>query len=658
MKRWSIRDEAIKKLAEPGLGDKVHKATLHTVARRDELVAAIPEWQALRELGRRARLRALDEHDALLAQFTATMTARGITVTIAATAAEAARLITKLVTEVGTRVTKAKSMTSEEVGVNAALEAAGVQVTETDLGELIVQLAHQPPSHITAPSLHLSVEDTAAIFRDELDLEVPAWIDSPGSVDEATRQELAQELSLAARAVLRERFLGADVGISGANFLVADTGTLVLVENEGNIQLTTTLPKRHIVLAGIDKLVANEDDLAVLMRMLPISATGQLQSCYVSLFADRHPDMHVVLLDNGRRALMADPELRDLLTCIRCGACMNVCPVYRNIGGHAYDAPYPGPIGALLMPHLGSAERYGSLPFASSLCGACSETCPVKIPLHDRLLELRARLSDDQIGRELGLGLGMATTIMSRGWTIQAAARMYRAARPFAALAGTGRAWQERRDLPAAPAQTFRSWWRKHGRDRQVAAAPPRQPARRAEVTPTLPPPRDRLDRFADNLAALGPAGETELHRFADADAALEFLRARIGELAREDVIIEGDATDKRDYQLGVTGAALVIAESGGIVLDRKCRTDNRASTLVETHIVVVEPGQVVDTVSEALARRAELRAAGSWGDFQVIATGPSRTADIEKVLVIPAHGPRRLEVVLCDEPVDLAGCR
>jgi len=684
--RWPMRERTREKTADRSLGDKVHRATLRTVNHRAELVAERPDWEELRARAREARLRALDDHARLLGDFAGRLEARGVHVHVADTAEDAARLVTRLVMQVGGRVTKGKSMTSEEVELNPVLERAGAQVTETDLGELIVQLAGQPPSHITAPAIHLGVEDIARIFRDRLDMDVPAWVDGAEPVEEAERKRLAVELSLRARAVLRERFCRADVGISGANFLVAESGTLVLVENEGNIQLSTCLPRRHIAIAGIDKLIATEEDLALLLRLLPVSATAQRQTCYVSLFADPHPDMHVVLLDNGRRDLMEDAQQRDLLTCIRCGACMNACPVYRNVGGHAYGGAYSGPIGALLLPHLRGGERYRSLPFASSLCGACTEACPVSIPLHRHLLELRARYAGTESGVQLRTGLRVGATLMRAGWSMEAAARAYRLARPLAGLAPLGRAWGTTRELPSAPRQTFRSWWRKQHRPAAAATSgEPRgtrtgeaaMPVEEAASLPSSSSTRavagtasvgahtadasseeDLLARFGERLRELGPEGETELHRFADAEQARDYLRAEVAERDADSVLIDGEVAEKRDYALGVTRAGLLIAETGGIVLDRRDRSQNWVSILADTQIVVAQSGEIVATLDEALAARQARRESGAWHDLQVIVTGPSRTADVEKVLVIPAHGPRRLLVAICDDDVPLEDLR
>lgn len=675
MTRWPLRRVSRDKTAERALGDKVHRATLHTVGRRAQMVAQIPSWAALREQARAARLRALAKHDELLARFVERLEQRGVQVTVALTATKARSHITRLVLEAGGRVIKGKSMTSEELGLNQALEAAGAQVTETDLGELIVQLAGQPPSHITAPAIHLSTEDIARIFAEHLGMAVPSWALEGRMAAPETRRDLAKQLSLHARAHLRERFLNADVGITGANFLVADTGTVVLVENEGNIQLSSTLPARHIVLAGIDKLIESEADLAVLLQLLPVSATAQRQTCYVSRFADAHPDMHVVLLDHGRSTLMQDGELSDLLTCIRCGACMNACPVYRNIGGHAYGGAYSGPIGALLMPHLEGLERYAELPFASSLCGACAEVCPVKIPLDDHLLTMRARLTDRGHAHALGWSLGASAQALRRPEPLAVAAKLYPWLRPLASLSPAGRAWSATRDLPRPAQPSFRSWWRQqHGSPSTAAVARPTTtgPSRLDPATaarddapapPVRPAPTERepstpLERFTEHLAQLGPEGESELHHVASATAAVGLLRERLAEHPPEAVWLAGEPSAKREYALSIVTATALVADTGGVVLCWPDRVDGRAVALAETLLVVGQPEQLVDSLSEALLAGGGTDRAEAPEGIRVLVTGPSRTADVEKVLVIPAHGPRRLVVVLCDEPVDLSRVR
>ena len=670
MSRHNFREASRTSLADPGLASKVHKATLHTVALRSRLVETMHDWEELRIRAREARLRAIDNLDALLTAFYQAMKARGVSVSLAKSSEEARSIIVELAHQAKgkdgpLRVTKSKSMTTEEIALNSALEESGAIVTETDLGELIVQLAGQRPSHVTAPAIHLSTEDIARIFRDKLNMQVPPWIDDDQPANPDVRRRLALDLSLAARAHLRERFFGADVGITGANFLVAESGTVVLFENEGNIMLTTALPRRHIVVAGIDKLIETEADLGVLMRLLPVSATGQRQSSYVSFLADAHPDMHVVLLDNGRSGMKADRAMRDVLTCVRCGACMNACPVYRTVGGHAYGGAYPGPIGALLMPFIGGLDRFADLPFASSLCGACAEACPVKLPIPDRLLTLRTRITEREGAGCLTQPLRLAAASMASGTRMQHASRVYPWAKRLASFHPVGKAWLASRDMPPAPRETFRKWWTRH------RAPDPKQPKNDANAQPSLKPkphaepsqfdaPQlseiDLLQTFRQRIEELGPDGTTEIHAFDDPSVAAEFVRIRCDEHPRDRLGGVGHTLEKREYSLGVSRAAALIADTGGIVFDMNVRSLAYPIMLSETHLVLAKPSQLVASIPDAIALRTIMRKTDKWGDYQIIVTGPSRTADVEKVLVIPAHGPRRLVVVLCEGDVDLAG--
>ncbi|MBN1771860.1 MAG: LUD domain-containing protein [Deltaproteobacteria bacterium] len=655
----NLRRRTREAVADRDLGDKVHRATLRTVRKRDHLVAELPEWEDLRRRARELRLEALDRHAELLDAFRRALEARGATVTVAATRAEAAATVVRLAREAGRRVVKSKSITSEEVALNPALEAAGLEVTETDLGEWIVQLAGQAPSHITAPAIHLGVEDIARLLRDRAGVELPAWVERDGTAPQPEREALARELSLAARRILRERFLAADVGITGANFLVAESGTIVLVENEGNIRLTTCLPRRHVVLAGIDKLVARDADLGVLLRLLPVSATAQRQSGYVSLLADRHPDLHVVLLDGGRRRLMDDPEQRDLLACIRCGACLNACPIYRCVGGHAYGGAYPGPLGAALLPQLDDGARFAELPFASSLCGACTDACPVGIPLHERLLQLRARLVRSGAARDLGTTLRAATRTMRDPRRLRRALGLYRLGRPLLGLFPLARRWSNARALPRPVPETFHAWWtRTQGRADRGSSPPdpsPLRPCDSARDPSPLRPcdsARDPIDLFTSRLRELGPDGETEFHRFARAADARGFLRELLAGVPDDEVARSGAPHPRREVRFGLTGADALIADSGTVALCLDRREQSLASLLVDTHVVLAHPSSLLPDVAAYHRRRAE-RPAPPGGRLDVLIAGPSRTADIEKTLVIPAHGPRRMVVVLCDEPLD-----
>jgi L-lactate dehydrogenase complex protein LldF len=380
-------------LRDSHLREAVRRATDHSLAKRDEAVTELPNWELLRDRAARIRDRSLAGLDRHLLTLEERLAAKGGQVHWARDGAEANRIIGDIcrvsIPAKGVTlpvIAKSKSMTTEEIGLTGSLEKQGFEVVETDLGEYIVQIAGQIPSHITAPALHLSRVDIGKLFAEKLGVE---YTDDP------------VELISVARKVLRRKFLEADIGITGANFAVAETGTPIMVENEGNGRLVSAVPKVQIVVMGIEKVVPTWDDLMPLLEVLPRSATGQRITGSVLFFnrpsAQNEHDgpraLHLVILDNGRTRALADPELRNVLRCIRCGACLNACPVYRRTGGHAYGWVYPGPIGAVLAPVFLGYDRAGDHPFASSLCGQCSETCPVKIDLHQMMLTLRERIN-------------------------------------------------------------------------------------------------------------------------------------------------------------------------------------------------------------------------------------------------------------------------
>ncbi len=379
--------------------------------------------------------------------------------------ADACQIIEGILRSCGaTKVVKSKSMTSEEVHLNKALEAAGADVVETDFGEYIIQVAGQRPSHLVAPAIHMTVNDVA---------------DTLSRVAEGPLPADARLLAAFAREKLRARFAEAEVGITGANFAVAETGTIVLVSNEGNARLTTSLPRVHIALMGIEKVIPRLADLPVFLKVLARAATGQKLSVYTSLITgprrpgelDGPEELHLVILDNGRSRILGGP-LRESLFCIRCGACLNACPIYRNIGGHAYGGVYAGPIGAVLTPLYDGLSQNHHLPHASSLCGACQAACPVKIAIPEMLIKLREQLQAEpgQVGkleafayrfwarslrspRLYRLGTWLATRIVGRmcrsGWLRR--------------LPGKLHGWTESRDFPAPASERFRDWWRREG---------------------------------------------------------------------------------------------------------------------------------------------------------------------------------------------------
>ncbi|GGY35862.1 lactate utilization protein B [Streptomyces xanthochromogenes] len=438
----------------------------HTIRdKRAKAVAELDDWQQLREAGKRIKdltLRHLDRH---LLRLEESVTAAGGTVHWAADAAEANRIVGDLVKATGeTEVVKVKSMATQEIGLNEALAAEGIHAYETDLAELIVQLGDDRPSHILVPAIHRNRAEIRAIFRDRM----ASW----GRPAPEGLTDDPADLAEAARLHLREKFLRAKVGISGANFMVAETGTLVVFESEGNGRMCLTLPETLISVVGIEKTVPTWQDLEVFLQTLPRSSTAERMNPYTSMWTgtadgDGPRTFHLVLLDNGRTDALADDVGRQALRCIRCSACLNVCPVYERAGGHAYGSVYPGPIGAILTPQLrGTASEIdASLPYASSLCGACYEVCPVAIDIPEVLVHLREKVAGQGgPGHRLEKAAMKAATwamdhpgAMAAGERAASRTRALHPRRP----PGAG-AWTDSRDLPELPAEPFRDWWRKN----------------------------------------------------------------------------------------------------------------------------------------------------------------------------------------------------
>jgi L-lactate dehydrogenase complex protein LldF len=443
-------------------------ATATFVERRRGAIAEVEDWEALRERGRLVKEHTIAHLDVYLERLAERVERHGGTVHWASTAEDACRYVRDLARSRGVRsVVKGKSMVTEEIELNRALEAAGVAAVETDLGEYIIQLAGETPSHIIVPAIHKTRGQIADLFAEALRVDRPADVEA---------------ITAVARERLRAGFLAADMGITGANFAVAETGTIVLVENEGNIRLSTLAPRIHVAVVGIEKVVPRFDDLSVFLRLLARSATGQSQTAYVSFLngprrsEEDASELHLVLLDNGRTRILADERMREALGCIRCGACLNVCPVYQRIGGQAYGWIYPGPIGAVITPMLRGLDRGSELPFASTLCGACRDVCPVKIDLPDLLLELRSKVkargarTASPFGERTAMRVYAALGTRPRLFAVAGAAL-----RGMAGLASRGgrirrlrlpalRAWTRTRDLPAPRDGSFRAWWRKGGR--------------------------------------------------------------------------------------------------------------------------------------------------------------------------------------------------
>ena len=443
-------------LANESLQAAIYTSTGRLMEKRRQSIQPdlLPDFQELRQQAHAIKAHTIDHLDHYLSEFERNLEAHGGRVIWCRTGEEAADCILRLARERGARlIVKSKSMTSEEVHLNEQVARHGFETVETDLGEYIIQLAEQRPFHIVAPALHMTRYDVAALFSSKLGVE---------------RETAPERQTLIARKVLREKFLCADIGITGANFLVADSGAVVLVENEGNARLTSSAPRIHIAIAGVEKVIPRAQDLAVFLKLLGRSATGQPLTVYTSLLSgprraaepDGPEEFYVILLDNGRTKLLQRPERRQSLFCIRCGACLNHCPVYRKIGGHTYPWVYSGPIGAILTPQFHGPESAPWLPYASSLCGACGEVCPVKIDIPRLLLELRAEIT----AAKARVGKGLAERVVWRAFaflmTHPALYRAFLRLAPVAAPLGTWlpplRAWKSQRELPMPARKAFR----------------------------------------------------------------------------------------------------------------------------------------------------------------------------------------------------------
>ena len=483
MSETGVHSAAIHERAHTAIGDAhlqeaYRSSTLRLYSHRLEAIAQVPGFEQLRQRARELKREVMNHLDYYLAQFADNVELQGGKVHWARTGKEACDIVKEIVKAAGAKeVVKGKSMVGEEIELNHALEAAGIEAIESDLGEMIVQLSGERPAHIVAPAMHKTRHDVSDLFSEKLHSE---------------KTEDPEQLTAIARRVLRAKFAKAGVGMSGANFAVAETGSVVTIENEGNIRLSTTAPRVHIALIGIEKIIPRFDDLGVFLRLLGRSATGQKLTSYTSILTgprrpgeDGPDEMHVVLIDNGRTGALADEKMREALYCIRCGACLNTCPVYRKIGGHSYGWVYSGPIGALITPQFVGLNQARELPFASSLCGACREVCPVKINIPDLLLHLRGKAQErvpatPHMGEAVseGKGMRMWAWAMKHPWVYSlggAAVRFGTRCLPSAGESG-GRKWLSRlpffpfsnwtrgRDFPVPDPVPFRKRWEKQFR--------------------------------------------------------------------------------------------------------------------------------------------------------------------------------------------------
>jgi L-lactate dehydrogenase complex protein LldF len=438
---------------------RIQKALSGYYAKREEYQNRFQNWAGARDLAADIKREAVSHLDRYLDEFVSRLEARGTRVFWAPCASEAREYIVDVARRHKVRsIIKSKSMTAEEIHLNEALEQEGFEVVESDLGEYIVQLRREPPYHIVFPAMHLTRQQISDLFHDRL---------GSGPTDNP------EDLTMTARRVMRRKYCEADMGISGANFAIAETGMISITENEGNARLTTSLPKVHVALVGIEKVLPKLTDLALFLPMLATAGAGQPITCYNTLYggprqpgeADGPEEFHVVLLDNRRTELLADAEQRNALHCIRCGACLNVCPVFKNIGGHSYGTTYQGPIGSVITPHLRGLQDWKHLSQASSLCGACTETCPVKIDLHHHLLHNRrnaARARPAPVEKLFQAGFAF---VMCRPGLYALAARLASRMQPLHRLVrGTFldplRAWTKTRSFPPMAAKSFHQLWR------------------------------------------------------------------------------------------------------------------------------------------------------------------------------------------------------
>jgi L-lactate dehydrogenase complex protein LldF len=498
--RESFADGYRRALADAQLQRALATGTGKALRARQSAVADVgPQWERLRRRAREIKEHAINHLDYYLAEFAQSVERTGGRVYWAKDAQDANRYITSLARERGISLAvKGKSMMTEEIELNRALMAAGVEVVETDLGEYIVQLAGEKPSHINMPAIHKTRAEIADLLADKLRVERPEDI---------------EQIAALARRTLRQKFAQAKMGITGVNFAVAETGTIVLVENEGNIRLSTSLPRLHVALLGIEKVIPRLEDVEIFLRLLSRSASGQKLTSYVSFLTgakalpheEGPEELHVVLLDNGRSEILANPQLRESLYCIRCGACLNTCPVYQKIGGHAYGWTYPGPIGAVLTPQLEGRARGAALPFASSLCGACREICPLKIDIPQMLTHLRSEIKEpagtsaqsaaEHLEDKAGggsLGFRASAAAFAERWAFKLWAylmkdgaryrRTMKLARLVQRVSGKRnsqgqrsfllRRWTSTRDLPSLAPKSFRELWPKMSREVEPVPVP------------------------------------------------------------------------------------------------------------------------------------------------------------------------------------------
>ncbi len=671
-----FREKIREKIADESLQKALDANADRRVQSRTSAWHSLPDWRERRNRAHTIRADVIDHLDQYLSSFIEKATSNGIQVHRAADAQEANRIVlsiagsrTKTIGREQLLFAKSKSMVSEEIGLNHALEAAGHRVVETDLGEYIIQLRGERPGHIITPAVHLRRHQVAQLFLEKLGL--PYTEDIP-------------TLTNTARKVLRDVFFTADVGISGVNFGIAETGTLTLVTNEGNGRMCTNLPPVHIALMGMERLLPSMSDLALMLSLLPRSATGQKLSVYTQFMQSpvNGQQKHLVIVNNGRSRVRSS-SLKESLLCIRCGSCLNACPVFREIGGHAYVgtdgsiAPYPGPIGSVISPGL-MGVNYSQLADASTLCGACRDACPIDIDLPGLILRVRS-MQADQTGRLadtdhaklakkkktgfLSFFLGLFSKVASHpelfsfGQNLVASLRLlFPGYIPLPAFTG----WGTGKDLPSPAARSFNN--RYHGVSdlKNVGQASPvqRMITEIPDIDPVLQQTRimDLPERFASELTAVGAqvihttpdeltssvAGYLLQRELKTIQAWDSILSMEPGSLEKCGISCQTDFSPA--VKAGLTGVLAGLADTGSLLLAGSAAQPLSPSLLPEIHLAVINADQILPTMDDAL-RLPQVTAAPS----SVLITGPSRTADIEMTLTIGVHGPCELIVFLVD---------
>ena len=660
MSTTSFRDRIRQSIENETLQTALDNNTERRLRGKALAFESIPDWSERRQRAHRIRANVIENLDDYLKQFITNAEANGVIIHRAKDAKEAIDIVLDIVGSTHKSpqqkplIAKSKSMVSEEIELNHHLEKHGINVVETDLGEYIVQLRKEKPSHIITPAAHLKKEQVAQLFHEKLG--IPYTEDIP-------------TLTATARKVLREVFLTADIGLSGVNFGVAETGGICIVTNEGNGRMVTSIPKTHIALMGMERLAPTLDDLALLLSLLPRSATGQKLTVYSQLIHKPMPGQtrHIILLDNGRTRVRNSP-LKESLYCIRCGACLNACPVFRELSGHAYIgrdlaiAPYPGPIGSVISPGL-FGENYFQLAQASSLCGACKEACPVDIDLPKLLTRVRAGEVDKERGKKKdGAGLTWSTKFFLKLYTrLATQPKLFALSQKFASLgthllsprsqwmhlpAFTG--WGYSKDMPRFAGKTFRSQWKGN---RELGIGEPsnqhdNQNENIPEPTPNVPIPDSRLERFTVELSALsGNVYQTNN----PTQSIIEYLLSKnikriylqpniLNESLLRQAGIDFTHEPNPTLTVGVTKAWAGLADTGSVL---EADDELLGSLLPEIHFTVLQSSDILPSLPDAMNLVK--------GKNTVFITGPSRTADIEMTLTIGVHGPKEIHVFVDD---------